>query len=453
MLKKLRLQLTLLYLVSSIILALLVGGGAYSLVTYYFQSSTDQALKVKMGTTLLGYGISLPADLQVAVANAGFLPTSKPTQPSLVPTTGDHELGEPFEESEQEQMLERESGLADIYILSLNIDGTLISSSSSSAISAPVNFEAINAAEKTGSDFRTFTNQNGIRVRLFTYVIKTEGKVQAFQAGRFLTAQQFVLSQLMKTMTIAGALVTLIFGLASWFLAGRTIKPSQDAFERQQVFIANASHELRTPLTLIHAGVELGLRKSRDKEQKLLLSDVLEDANYMKKLIEDLLLLSRLDAKSLKLDIAPVRIDQLTSDVVRSISRLAEKENIHIVSSLINLNSLVDPVRMKQVLLIVLDNALRNSPENGHIEVAVVRQKARCQLMVTDHGKGISKENLGKIFDRFYKVDDRSSQEYRGSGLGLSIARSLVEAQKGLISISSTPGEWTTVTISLPLAE
>jgi hypothetical protein len=121
MLRKLRLQLTLLYLTSSIILALFVGGGAYSLVTYYFQSSTDQALKVKMGTTLLGYGISLPADLQVAVANAGFLPTSKPTQPSLVPTTGDLELGEPFEESEQEQMLERESGLADIYILSLNI--------------------------------------------------------------------------------------------------------------------------------------------------------------------------------------------------------------------------------------------------------------------------------------------------------------------------------------------
>jgi len=453
MLKKLRLQLTLLYLASSIILALLVGGGAYSLVTYYFQSSTDQALKVKMGTTLLGYGISLPADLQMAVANAGFLLSNKSTQGVLVSTPGDHELGEPFVESEQGQMLERESGLADIYILSLNIDGTLVSSSSSSAISAPVNFDAINAAEKTGSDFRTFTNQNGIRVRLFTYVIKTDDKVQAFQAGRFLTAQQMVLSQLMKTMIIAGALVTIIFGLASWILAGRTIKPSQDAFERQQVFIANASHELRTPLTLIHAGVELGLRKSRDKEQKQLLSDVLEDANYMKKLIEGLLLLSRLDAKSLKLDIAPVRIDQLTSDVVRSISRLAEKENIHINSSLFSVDALVDPVRMKQVLLIVLDNALRNSPENGHIEVVGVKENARCLLMVTDHGKGISKEDLGKVFDRFYKVDDRSSQEYRGSGLGLSIARSLVEAQKGTISISSKQSEWTTVTISLPLTE
>lgn len=453
MLKKLRLQLTLLYLGSSIILALLVGGGAYSLVTYYFLSSTDQALKVKMGTTLLGYGIPLPADLQIAVANAGFLPTGKSTPGTLVPTGGDHELGEPFEESEQEQMLERESGLADIYMLSLNIDGTLVSSSSSSAISAPVNFEAINAAEKTGSDFRTFTNQNGIRVRLFTYVIKTEGKVRAFQAGRFLTGQQFVLSQLLRTMIIAGALVTLLFGLASWLLAGRTIKPSEDAFERQQIFIANASHELRTPLTLIHAGVELGLRRTRDKEQQQLLSDVLEDANYMKKLIEDLLLLSRLDAKSLKLVIEPVQIDQLTSDVLRSIKRLAKNKEINIDSSLESVNALVDPVRMKQVLLIILDNALRNSPENSRIEIAVTKQNARGLLRVTDHGQGISKENLGKVFDRFYKVDDRSSQEYRGSGLGLSIARSLVEAQKGSISITSAPGEWTTVTISLPLAD
>lgn len=446
MLKKLRFQLTALYLLSSIVLALFVGGGAYTLVRYYFQYTNDEALKVKMGVTLIGMGIPLPADIQQAVSNAGF--TAGSGNSALLPTPTHNES----EESIGEHIFERESVLADIYMLPLNVEGTLISGISSAGLTAPVNLDAITSAEKNGSDFRTFTNQNGIPVRLFTYVVRSGSSVKVFQAGRFLTAQQSVLNQLLNTMVIAGGIVTLLFGLASWLLAGRTIKPSQEAFDKQQTFIANASHELRAPLTLIHAGVELGLRKTQDPAQRELLADVLTDANYMKKLIEELLLLSRLDAHTLKLEIEPVQIEQLITDLTRSMSRLSENQNISIQNELTPIRVQADPMRLKQVLLIVLDNALRNSPENGKIEIFAGVQNSKGVIRVTDHGKGITRENLEKVFDRFYKVDDRSSQEYRGSGLGLSIARSLIESQNGTITLSSQPGEWTTVIITLPQA-
>ena len=236
-------------------------------------------------------------------------------------------------------------------------------------------------------------------------------------------------------------------------MAGRTIKPSQEAWDKQLTFIANASHELRTPLTLIHAGVELGLRKATDKGQRQLLSDVLADADYMKKLIEDLLLLSRLDAHSLHIEIQSIPIDQLIVDLTRQMSLLATDQNITFENTLDNISVLADPVRIKQVLLIVLDNALRNSPEGATIEIQAKAQKANAIIRVTDHGQGISRKDIQKVFDRFYKVDNRSSQEYRGSGLGLSIARSLIEAQKGHISLTSEQGKGTTVTLTLPLAK
>ena len=197
----------------------------------------------------------------------------------------------------------------------------------------------------------------------------------------------------------------------------------------------------------------MGLRKATDKGQRQLLTDVLTDSDYMKKLIEDLLLLSRLDAHSLLIEIQSIPIDQLIVDLTRQMSLLATDQNITFENTLDNITVLADPVRIKQVLLIVLDNALRNSPEGAIIEIQTKALKANAIIRVTDHGQGISRKDIQKVFDRFYKVDNRSSQEYRGSGLGLSIARSLIEAQKGHISLTSEQGKGTAVTLTLPLAK
>ncbi len=451
MLKRLRFQLTLLYLSSSIVLALLVGGGAYSLVRYYFQSTNDQALKVKIGVSLINLGIPIPVYFESALDQAGFASSAISTP--TIPLHDETDEGILAGDSDERQFFEQQSDLADIYLLPLNIEGDLVTGFSSFTSSIPVNLEAIAAAKIKGFDFRTYTNQYGYPVRLLTYVITSNEKIQVFQAGRFLKEQQNVLKQLLQTMIITGGLVTLLFGAAAWLLAGRTIKPSQDAMEKQQTFVANASHELRAPLTLIHAGVELGLRKATDTEQRELLTDVLVDANYMKKLIEDLLLLSRLDAHSLKLDDEAIPLDKFIPDLTRQMSRLAENQHIAIENKLTPAVASADPVRLKQVLLIVLDNALRNSPVGGSIHIETKVEKSNCLILVTDHGQGISKKDLAKVFERFFKADDSSSQEYRGSGLGLSIARGLIEAQKGYISLVSEKGKGTTVTLTLPLAQ
>ncbi len=447
MLKKLRWQLTLLYLFSSIILSALIGWGAYSLLNYYFQSANDQALKLKIGLSLMEYELPLPKDVEIVVGNAGFSISEIP-QKTTNTNPGLFEIDEG--ESLEEHRVELESSLADIYILPLVIKGDLVTGLKTLPTNAAINFDAITSAKTTGFDYRTVISPKGIPVRLVTYIIQGQESDQVFQAGRFLVEQQQVLQQLSRTMIMAAGLITLLIGIASWFLAGRTIKPSQEAWDKQQLFISNASHELRAPLTLIHAGVELSLRKARDPELHGLLTDVLNDSDYMKKLIEDLLLLSRLDAHSLKVEPQPIRLTDFIPDLTRQLRRLAENQSVVIEESIETVSVMADPVRLKQLLLIIMDNALRNSPCDNSVKIAATLNGAAADISVTDHGQGIAKVDQEKVFDRFYKADDRSSPEYSGSGLGLSIAKGLIEAQGGHIRLESSPGNGTTVSITLP---
>jgi signal transduction histidine kinase len=309
------------------------------------------------------------------------------------------------------------------------------------------------SAVKNGHDFRTVVTADNIAVRILTYRVPNSDIVEVFQVGRYLSAQRQVLRQLLNTMSLLGGLISILFGAASWVLAGRTIKPSQQAWDKQQAFIANASHELRAPLTLIHAGVELGLRKAESSAQRELLSDVLSDTNYMNKLIEELLLLSRLDAHALKLNLQPVKMVEFIPEILRHVERLADAKQISITQKVEDIQMLADPLRLKQLLLIILDNAIRNNQAGGVVNVEILNVNGNGKIKIADTGTGIPSEHLDKIFDRFYKLgDDQSASEYSGSGLGLSIAKGLIEAQKGKITINSTPGKGTLVTLIFPLA-
>jgi signal transduction histidine kinase len=453
MLRKLRIQLTLLYLFASIILSLAVGGGTYTLVNYYFRTTTDQALWVKMGLQFGAYGIPLPLDLYNAVKQEGLVITNPaPTTDNSNPVVGGSDDGQmnPNSAHEHGEGLQ-ESELADIFVLPLTQDGRLMADPGAQYSTKSINNEAVLVAEKKGYDFRTVKSANGLSIRLFTYLVPAGEKVSVIQIGRYLTGQQRVLQQLLKTLVLLGGLVTILFGLVSWYLAGRTIKPSQQAWDKQQTFIANASHELRAPLTLIHAGVELSLRKAQGSEQRELLSDVLSDANYMNKLIEDLLLLSRLDSGALRLDLQPIHLAEFTPEIFRQIERFANAQSITLSQSLDDLSLIADPIRLKQVLLIIFDNAIRNTPKGGKVHFEVKRAGDKAILSISDTGPGIPKELVEKVFERFYKVNDQSTMEYRGSGLGLSIAKGLVEVQHGSIGIKSLPGEGTQVSLTFPL--
>jgi signal transduction histidine kinase len=146
-----------------------------------------------------------------------------------------------------------------------------------------------------------------------------------------------------------------------------------------------------------------------------------------------------------------VNTAELLADIVHQVEKVAEEKNIALLLDAASGSVSGDPVRLRQVLLIFLDNALRFTPSGGTIRLGANIQGKRVSLYVADNGKGIPAKDLPHIFERFYQVPGQAG-ENRGNGLGLSIAKSLVEAQHGAISISSTPGKGTAVTIQFPLA-
>ena len=152
---------------------------------------------------------------------------------------------------------------------------------------------AAQQALRNGSDLRTVLLNDGSRVRLLSYRTSLAGAPPVLQVGRLLTDQDRVLSGFYTGLLILGGIAVVLLGFGSWWLSGRTLNPAQQAWEQQQIFISNASHELRTPLTLIRASTEYALRSPDTQKQNELLQNVLQDCDYMNRLVDDLLLLYR----------------------------------------------------------------------------------------------------------------------------------------------------------------
>ena len=172
----------------------------------------------------------------------------------------------------------------------------------------------------------------------------------------------------------------------------------------------------------------------------------------MERLAQDLLTLARSDAGGLELMTAPVEVSSVAAEVVRRTRPLAQTHGLQLALHTETGQSVVDgdPDRMQQVLLILIDNAIKHTPSGGRIDVRVRRHGQHATVEVADTGAGISAEDLPRIFDRFYRADKARRAE-GGTGLGLAIAKTLVEAHGGQMTIASTPGHWTQVTLSLPL--
>jgi signal transduction histidine kinase len=435
MFRRLRLRLTLLYLLAAVFLTALINGGVYTLLRYSFQAAADQALqrKVDLGAQKLG-----PA-------------STNATMPGLNSTEdGEGESGasgwtQP-EPGEGEDRYDAE--LAPVFLVSLNAQGNPVSVAAGAAAPVAPDEGALRAAASSGRDLRTLVLPDGSRYRLLTARILTASGDVYLQAGRSLADQEAILQRSLLGMLILSAVIVVLLGWGSWLLAGRSLVPAQESWERQQAFVANASHELRTPLTLLRASAEVAQRKLDPASPgRPLLEDVLREADHMAGLVEDLLLLSRLDAGSVRLDAEPVNVHDLLREVVAPVERLAQDRSLQLELNAGPTTARGDRARLRQVVLILLDNALRHVPTGGWIRVAC-RQEGRAAIVtVADNGTGIAPEHLPHVFERFYSGDPGVST---GSGLGLSIARSLVEAMQGEIRLESRPGEGTCVTVVLP---
>jgi signal transduction histidine kinase len=244
-----------------------------------------------------------------------------------------------------------------------------------------------------------------------------------------------------RVVAISVGAVALIAALASVFrLAIRRVSRvfgEQDRLRRQ--LMADVAHELRTPLAILQGRIE-GLLDGVYSRDEYHLAELLEETRHLSRLVEDLGTLAHAEAGALELRKETVDLGDLIRDVAAALPRPVA---VTVPAELPAVE--VDPVRIRQVLLNLLTNALRHTPEEGTVSVEVEARPKWILVRVRDSGSGIAPEELPRIFERFQKGSDS-----RGSGLGLAIARKLVLAHGGDIGIESAPGKGTEVTVSLP---
>lgn len=224
------------------------------------------------------------------------------------------------------------------------------------------------------------------------------------------------------------------------------------SFAEIRRFTADASHELRTPLTAIRTETEVALRNPLNPaDYQHLLGSILEECERLTRLTDQLLTLSREDAGTAHQACAPLDLAKLVASVVETMRPSADVKGLRVRAA--GNGPVViqgDAARLRQVFYNLLDNAIKYTPDGGMINVQLGCRDQTAVVTIDDTGIGIPAEHLPRVFDRFYRVDKARSRAHGGAGLGLSIARSILDAHGGHIEIASTPGQGTTCTVILP---
>jgi two-component system, OmpR family, sensor kinase len=236
----------------------------------------------------------------------------------------------------------------------------------------------------------------------------------------------------------------------------RMIARLQAAFERQRQFTADASHELRTPLAVMRGDIEIALRRPRKPEEyRSVLTSNLEEIIRLSRLVEDLLMLARGDAGQTLLQCEPMDLAELCAQVTEYLSPLAEDKGQQLLYTPPEVTPITvngDAQRLKQMLLNLLDNALKYTPPDGTIHLRLTQEEQKAVLSVSDTGRGIPEEDLPHIFNRFFRHSRSTSDKtVQGFGLGLSIVKWIVDSHGGKISAASTVGQGSTFIVKLPL--
>jgi heavy metal sensor kinase len=226
----------------------------------------------------------------------------------------------------------------------------------------------------------------------------------------------------------------------------------EKSFSSQQQFIQDISHELKTPLTVLRGELEVTLKKNRPAEEYAqILRSNLEEIDKIRRIVENLLILARLDTKGMAIEDKPVDLSRMLGAIADHIKVLADQKQIA-------LNAVTPPgislkgqeAQLRRLFVNLIDNAIKYTPPKGKVVVSLKKDNGLAIAEVSDTGQGIPQADLPYIFDRFYRVDKARSSE--GFGLGLSIAKSIALAHKGDIKVRSHEGLGTTFTVFLPLA-
>jgi two-component system OmpR family sensor kinase len=359
----------------------------------------------------------------------------------------------------------------------------------------PLSRAAMEGGLSGRATFESVRFRDGSSFRLLSAPIFLDGAlVNIIQVGTSLRPVEEMLQRLLLVLLVSLPVALAVALGGGWFLAGRALRPveaitlaacriaagdltqrltvahSQDeigrlsatfndmiarmeaSFRQVRQFSADASHELRTPLTVMKGETELALRRARPAEDyRLVLESNLEEIDRMVRIVDELLFLSRADLGEVRIESLPVRLDALVEDTQRQAAVLGQELDVQVRAGTVEpVTVRGDELRLRELLLNLVDNAVKYSRPGGKVEIALARAGATARLSVTDYGIGISAEAQARIFDRFYRADDARAHAREGTGLGLAICKWIVEAHHGRIEVQSTVGEGSRFTVVLP---
>lgn len=261
-------------------------------------------------------------------------------------------------------------------------------------------------------------------------------------------------ASLLGQLVIINVMMLAVGSLISYLLAERTLKPIEENMEAQTQFVSDASHELRTPLTAIRTMNEVALRdkKLTITQARQVIEENIQDVTRLQDLTDSMLGLLRDDDKTLLQQAVDLQL--AVSDAMNAVVPQALEKHITIEDSVAHVSFQGNPQAIMQLATILLDNAVKYSPKKSTISVSSSQTSRHVTLSVQDQGIGMDKETVDQMFTRFYRADKaRTQQGAKGYGLGLSIAKKIVDAHGGKIYVESTPGEGTTFRIELPVKQ
>ena len=251
----------------------------------------------------------------------------------------------------------------------------------------------------------------------------------------------------------ANGIILILSAGAGYLLAGLTLRPIENSMEEQKRFVADASHELRTPLTALKSQIEVALRDSKisKKEATEILGSNLEEVEKLESLASDLLSLAHYEQGEREFALAEADAGALAEGAYKKIDPIAAAKSVQVTPKIDSVSARVNKSSVEQLIVILLDNAVKYTPSGGEVTLAIRADKRGVEIEVADTGVGISSDETPHIFDRFYRADRaRSKTSAPGFGLGLAIAKKITVLHHGSINVESRPGEGTTFTVTLP---
>ncbi|MFB5283402.1 sensor histidine kinase [Peribacillus sp. Hz7] len=305
----------------------------------------------------------------------------------------------------------------------------------------PAQFDEIEEIRVQGATYRALSTK-----------VDTEYGKMTIQFIRNVDAERVMLDQLFMILLVGGGLGSLVAIAAGYFLAGRALIPIKKSWEQQQRFVSDASHEIRTPLAVIQSRTDLLFQSPNAtiQEKAVDVSIISKEVRRLNKLVNGLLTLTRTDSNQMEVKKANFFLDELIAEIVEHYADIASfQEKMmtkYIPEQIVFLG---DKERIHQLLVILIDNALKFTHEGCEIHLSCTKNASFIQLVVEDNGQGIPQADISKIFDRFYQVE-QSRTANEGSGLGLSIAKWIVETHQGTIKVTSEENKKTRFEINFP---